>query len=270
MFAIVLRHAPVMPSAITTAAAPRSPGCGGDVAIVARHIPLFPVERTMQIAPVAEARDRTATRIGWAAIFMKAYAIVARETPVLRTWLARGLFGLRPVTASASVATLAVNRVEAGGDRLFFARLHEPEALPLPEIQRFIDDRATLPVEDIFKRQLQLEMLPAFVRRTLLQWNMGLATPKRATRLGTFSLSTLAGMGAVNRFHPTICSTSLSYGPLDADGRCLVTLIADHRVLDGAAAARALQTLERVLLADIVAELTALRGDRAAPPQAAA
>ena len=54
-------------------------------------------------------------------------------------------------------------------------------------------------------------------------------------------------MGAVNRFHPTICTTSLSYGPLEADGRCLVTLIADHRVLDGAAAARALQTLERVL-----------------------
>jgi NADH:ubiquinone oxidoreductase subunit 2 (subunit N) len=31
--------------------------------------------------------------------------------------------------------------------------------------------------------------------------------------------STLAGAAATNRFHPTICTTSLSYGPLDGEGR---------------------------------------------------
>ena len=65
-------------------------------------------------------------------------------------------------------------------------------------------------------------------------------------------------MGATNRFHPTICTTSLSYAPLEADGRCLVTLIADHRVLDGVVAARALERLEQVLVHQTLAELSAL------------
>ena len=47
------------------------------------------------------------------AIFMKAYAIVARDMPVLRTWLVRRFPGLplgigaRLATCSESVATLA-------------------------------------------------------------------------------------------------------------------------------------------------------------------
>ena len=93
------------------------------------------------------------------------------------------------------------------------------------------------------------------------------AAAKRATRIGTFSLSTLAGFSATNRFHPTICTTSLSYGPLDDEGRCLVTVIADHRVLDGATVAKALARLEEVLATEIVAEL---RTAHPAPAGAAA
>ena len=69
-----------------------------------------------------------------------------------------------------------------------------------------------------------------------------------------------------SRFHPTICTTSLSYAPLDADGNCLVTLIADHRVLDGAVVARALARLEEVLCHEMLAEL---RGLTACSPAAA-
>jgi len=238
--------------------------CVSDVAQLAQEIPLFPVERTMPLGPLAAARDATTVRIGWAAIFLKAYSLVARELPVLRTWLVRGFphgglsFGDRLATSSTSVATLAINRVEEGEDRLFWARIAEPDARPLPEIQQFIIDSATKPVEEIFKRQLQLEMVPGFLRRMILRCNMNSFSPKRPTRIGTFSLSTLAGLGATNRFHPTICTTSLSYAPLDTDGRCLVTLIADHRVLDGAVVARALARLEETLLVDMVGELRTL------------
>jgi len=239
------------------------------VARLAQEIPLFPVERTMPLGPLAAARaavGKTAsvehpagtTRIGWAAVFLKAYALVSREMPVLRTWLVRGFPGPRLATAAESVATLAVNRVEDGEDRLFWARLAAPDAKSLPEIQQFIVDCATKPVEEMFKRQLQLEMVPGFLRRTILRWNMNSFSRKRATRIGTFSLSTLAGMGATNRFHPTICTTSLSYAPLDDDGNCLVTIIADHRVLDGAVVARALARLEEVLCHEMLAELRTL------------
>jgi hypothetical protein len=248
---------------VTTSRFTAARGCVSDVALLARRIPLFPVERTMPLAPLAAARADAAVRIGWATIFLKAYAVVAREMPVLRTWLVEGFLGAtrRLATCSESVATLAVTRVEQGEDRLFWARLARPDTLPLPEIQRFVGDCTTKPVEEMFKRQLELEMVPGLLRRTILRWNMHSFSRKRAARIGTFSLSTLAGLGAANRFHPTICTTSLSYAPLAADGSCLVTLIADHRVLDGAAAARALAALEAVLLGDMAAELRGLAAD---------
>lgn len=236
-------------------------GAVGDVAMLAQGIPLFPVERIMPLGPLAEARAALAStaggRIGWATVFLKAYALVAREMPVLRSWYAGRLWP-RLAVCSESVATLAVNRVEEGEDRLFFARLPRPDSRGLPEIQRFIADCQTKPVDEAFRRQLELEMVPGFLRRAILRWNMRSFSPKRAGRIGTFSLSSLAGFGGTNRLHPTICTTSLSYAPLEADGRCLVTLLADHRVLDGATAARALARLEEVLGGAIVDELTSL------------
>lgn len=245
-------------------------GCVADVAVLGRSIPLFPVERTMRLGAVVDARAAATPRIGWAAIFTKAYALVAREMPPLRSWLA-GIARPRLATADRSVATLAVNRVEDGADRLCWTRIQAPEDQSLTALQSLIDESLTKPVAEAFPRQIQLEGVPGALRRTILRWNMRSASPKRATRIGTFSLSTLAGLGATNRFHPTLCTTSLSYAPFEADGRCLVTLIADHRVLDGAAVARALHWLEQALTVDVVAELAAC-GDRArdtAPRQTA-
>ena len=251
---------------VSTSPLPAGRGCVNDVAILALDIPLFPVDRLMQLDAVAAARNTAAIRIGWAAIFLKAYALVARETPPLRSWLA-GRFRQRLATSSENVASLAINRGNGGDDRLFFARLARPDAVPLPLLQKSIDRFVTQPVEEVFARQLELEGVPGWLRRTILRWNMRSASPKRVTRIGTFSLSTLAGFSATNRFHPTICTTSLSYGPLDGDGRCLVTVIADHRVLDGVAVAKSLARLEEVLATRIATEL---RNVRAAPGEAAA
>jgi len=257
------RHPAV--SAVVRSRFPAARGGVADVARLAQAIPLFPVERSMNLRELSAVRASSPVRIGWAALFVKAYARVAAEMPVLRTWLVRGLVP-RLATAPTSVATLAVNRVDDGEDRLFFARVHQPEARSLLDIQRFITDCGTKPVDEVFQRQLQFERLPGLLRRTILRWNINSFSPKRATRIGTFSLSTLAGFGATNRFHPTICTTSLSYAPLEADGRCLVTLICDHRVLDGAAAARALARLEEVLCEQMTAELQALAAAVSSPP----
>jgi hypothetical protein len=251
---------------ITTSPLPAGRGCVNDIATLALDIPLFPVDRLMWLDAVAAARREAEVRIGWAAIFLKAYALVAGETPALRSWLA-GRFRQRLATSSENMAVLAINRGDGGDDRLFFARLARPEATPLPLLQGSIDRFLTRPVDEVFKRQLQLEGVPGWLRRTILRWNMLSTSPKRVTRIGTFTLSTLAGFSATNRFHPTICTTSLSYGPLDGDGRCLVTVIADHRVLDGVAVAKSLARLEEVLATRIATEL---RNVRAAPGEAAA
>jgi hypothetical protein len=261
---------------VITSRLPAGRGAVNDVALLGSSIPLFPVDREMRLAAVADARANARRRIGWAACFLKAYALVARETPLLRSWLV-GRLRPRLATASQSVATLAVNRADdEGGDRLFFARLAAPDSLPLVAVQAFVDRHATAPVDEIFRRQLELEMVPGWLRRTILKWNMNSASPKRPGRIGTFSMSSLAGFSAGNHFHPTLCTTSLCQGPLDEAGRCRVTLIADHRVLDGVTVARALEQLEAVLAREIATELRSLPAADAppanplAPPAAAA
>ncbi len=252
------------PSAITTSRLPAGRGAVNDVALLGQAIPLFPIDREMRLAVVADARAAAPRRIGWAACFMKAYALVARELPLLRSWLA-GSVRPRLATSSQSVATLAVNRVEDGADRLFFARLAAPDTLSLTAIQAFIDRHATAPINEVFRRQLELEMVPGWLRRTILRWNIRSTSPKRPGRIGTFSMSSLAGFAAGNHFHPTLCTTSLCQGPLDEAGRCRVTIIADHRVLDGVTVAKALERLEAVLAREIAAELRSLPAADPAP-----
>jgi hypothetical protein len=254
---------------VTTAPLPAGRGAVNDVALLARAIPLFPVDREMDLADLARARNAARPRIGWSAMFLKAYGLVAREMPLLRSWLTGG-FRPRLATASESVATFAINRTDDGADRLFFARLPRPEATSLVAIQVFIDRHATAPLDEVFRRQLELEMVPGWLRRTILGWNMRSASPKRPGRIGTFSMSSLAGFQSGNHFHPTLCTTSLCQGPLDDVGRCRVTVIADHRVLDGVTVARALERLEQVLNGEIVAELTDLRALAHGRPEAAA
>ena len=245
--------------------------CVADVSLLARSVPLFPIDRWCNLAELAAARAECRPRIGWATLFLKAYGKVVRQTPALRSWFLPGLFP-QLATTSQNVATIAINRIEDEHERLCWARLERPEELPLLEIQKFIDDCGQKPLGDMFKRQLELEMLPGWLRRLVLRWNHRSRSAKRAARLGTFSLSTLAGLGASNRFHPTLCTSSLSYQPLETDGRCLVTLIADHRVVDGALVARSLAQLETVLQHDLVKELRSLDAPLAkhGPPSAAA
>lgn len=230
--------------------------------MLAKDIPLFPVDRWCNLTDLMKARAACRHRIGWAAIFLKAYGKVVQETPELRSWFLPGLWP-RIATTNQIVATLAINRIENNTEQLCWARLHQPEILPLAKIQHFIDECCSKPSQELFKRQRELEMLPGFLRRAVLRWNIRSASCKRSSRIGTFSLSTLAGFGGSNHFHPTLCTTSISYRPIEADGRCLVTLIADHRVIDGAVVARSLATLEKFLTQDLVHELRSQRDSQA-------
>jgi hypothetical protein len=228
-----------------------------DVVAAARRVPVFPVERLLDLSTVAAARDAAPTRVGWAALFIKAYAIVAREMPALRSWYLPGLWP-RQATSQDSVATVSINRTIDGRDVLFWAQLPAPDQQPLQALQAAISRHATEPVDDVFRRQRELAGLPRWLRKTVLWWNLHTASRKRAKRMGTFSLSTLAGQSAYNRFHPSPLTTSLTYGPLDPAGHSLVTILADHRLLDGAPVARALERLEQVLREDVVIELQSM------------
>lgn len=249
-----------------------------DIVRLSNRVPIFPVDRIMALSELEAVRRAALPRIGWSAVFMKAYAIVARDRPALRSWYVPWRIltpWRRPAwaTSPVSVASLAISRprdpngphadpadVALDPEALWWARLREPDNRPLTELQATIHRHATAPVEEVFARQLELVGVPGPLRRLILRWNAHAPSVKRALRVGTFSLSTLAGEGAANRMHPTFLTTSLTWTPLDERGRMTVTLLADHRLLDGVPVARALSALEETLNGPIRAELAALSG----------
>jgi hypothetical protein len=162
---------------------------------------------------------------------------------------------------------VSIHRELPGQERLFWGRFEQPESRRLPALAWHLRRYQSGPVEEVFREQLRLSRLPAALRRLILAWNLHGSGSKRAKRLGTFSISTLAGQGSLNRGHPTILTSSLTYGPLDEQGRSLVTLLCDHRVLDGMRAARALSDLQQAIQHEVAHELKSLAtggGQRAA------
>jgi hypothetical protein len=235
-----------------------------DVVALCDRTAYFPLERSFDLGQIAALRKAATPRISWSAIFLKAYAIVSAVTPPLRQAYIRWPWP-HLCEYPTNVGMLAVNRQFDGEDRLCWARFINPEKTPLAELQQALDDYQTKPVEEAFKWQLQLSRLPAMLRRVIWRANLNFSGRKRAKRIGTFTMSSLAGTGALNRYHPTLATSSLTYGPLDAQGNSLVTLICDHRVFDGALAARVLDDLESALRGIVGEELRLLASHASRP-----
>ena len=222
----------------------------------ARRVPLFPAEKIIDLAEVAHLRGTRKRRVSWAVLFVKAYAIAAQRHTALRQFYVRWPWP-HLVEFSESTAMVVVNREFRGENRSCWGKLDHPERRTLLNFQLQLSDYPTRLVED-GRNHVRLSRLPAAVRRLVYWWNFNLSGNKRAKRLGTFSMSTLAGHGVLNRGHQTFLTSSLTYGPLDEQGRVVVTLLCDHRVVDGIVAAQALADLEAAFRGPIVDELRAL------------
>jgi hypothetical protein len=217
----------------------------------------FPLERTFDVAELAELRTALPRRISWSILFMKAYAMVAAATPALRQAFIRWPWP-HLCEYPDNVGMMAVNRQLADEDRLCWARFVRPERESLAQLQTSLDSWQRRPVEEAFKWQVLLSRLPTPIRRLIWRANLNFSGRRRAIRLGTFTMSCLAGQGAINRLHPTLATSSLTFGPLDGEGRTLVTLICDHRVFDGVLGSRVLEDLETTLCGTIANELRLL------------
>jgi hypothetical protein len=217
----------------------------------------YPLERLFELSEVAALRQAAGRRISWPVLFMKAYAIVAARNQQLRQAYVRWPWP-HVVECGENVAMLSINRKFEEEDRICWGRFFEPERQTLVSLQDALDSYQREPVDEIFKSQVQLSRLPGYLRRTIWRWNLNSGARKRAKRLGTFSMSTLAGQQTLNRHHPTLHTTSLTFGPVDEHGRMLVTLICDHRVVDGYLGAKVLAELERELSGAIADELRRL------------
>lgn len=223
------------------------------------RVPFVSLTRPVNLRPLVEARAQAASPPGWAAIFVKAFALVAREQPILRTLYVKmpwpGLYEL-----PRSIAMIAIARQVDGEDCVLPQRVTAPDEIPLAEVDRLIRQAKDAPVAEVpaFRKMLAVTRLPLPLRRLL--WAIGLAFGRhRAKFYGSFGVTSVAayGPGELHALSPG--PFVLSYGVVRPDQTLDVVLRWDHRVTDAAPMAKALTRLEQVLNAEIAAEIRANR-----------
>jgi hypothetical protein len=227
-----------------------------DLVHFARNVPTVPVQRRMNLAALQAVRRNAEPRPSWCAIFTKAYACVAAARPELR----RAYLSFpRPhlYEHPENIASVAVERRLDEEDVVFFGHFRSPENQGLREIDAHLLHLKEAPIETIglFRRALKTSRWPRPLRRLLWWFGLNVSGWRRAKHLGTFGVSVYSGLGAQSLHPLSPLTTALNYGVIEPDGSVDVRLIYDHRVLDGATIARALQDLERVLNNEIVNEV---------------
>lgn len=227
----------------------------GDLMRFSIRVPRVTVQRRMNLAPLVKARNAQQPRPSWTAIFVKGYALLAREVPELRrayVKLPRPHLYEYPV----SVASIAYEREYEGERAVLLSSIKCPERFSVGDLDEIIQRTRARPVLEVkdFQRSLKLARAPAPIRWLLMWLGLNIAR-QRANYFGTFQLSVYSGLGAES-FNPlTPLTTLLNYGTIDEDGWVNVRILYDHRVMDGANVARALEKFETILNGPVADEI---------------
>ena len=124
------------------------------------RVPFVSLTRPLNLRPMLEARAQAAQRPGWAAIFVKAFALVAREEPVLRTLYAKwpwpSFYEL-----PRSIAMVAIARVEHGQDCVLPQKVPAADILALTEVDAQIRHAKEAPICEVpaFRKILRVNGL---------------------------------------------------------------------------------------------------------------
>ena len=230
-----------------------------DLMHASMRVPFVSLARPLNIRGLLEARAQVAEPPGWAAIFVKAFALVARDQPVLRTlyvkWPWPAFYEL-----PRSVAMVAIARVEDGQDCVLPQKVTAPDEMPLSEVDALIRHAKNAPIEQVpaFRKMLRATALPLPLRRLL--WAIGLNFGRqRANYFGSFGVTSVAAYGAGELHALSPGPFVLSYGVERPDQSIEVVVRWDHRITDAALMAKALTRLEQVLNNEIAGELRANR-----------
>lgn len=226
-------------------------------------IPRVTVQRQMNLAPLLAARAAERSRPSWTVLFVKAYGLLAREVPELRRAYVK-LPWPHFYEYPMSIASVAHERDYEGEKIVLLGSIKGPERRAIPELQAIIEDARSRPVQQIkeFRRALKIARLPGPLRWLLMWLGLNLAR-RRGRHFGTFQFSVYSGLGAESLNPLTPLTTLLNYGPIAADGTVTVRILYDHRVMDGANVARALELFETILNGAMVDEVRALTQDGA-------
>jgi hypothetical protein len=223
------------------------------------RVPFVSLARPLNIRNLIEARAQIQRPPGWAAIFVKAFALVAKGEPALRTlhikWPFAHLYEL-----PRSVAMVTIARVEDEQDCVLLQRITAPDETPLTEVDAMLQHAKDAPIDQVpaFRKMLLATRLPLHVRRLL--WWIGLNWGRqRANYFGSFGVTSVAAFGPGELYALGPGPFVLSYGMVKPDQTIDVVLRWDHRIIDAALIAKVLTRLEQVLNGEIAAELRTIR-----------
>ena len=229
-----------------------------DLSRLARGFPRVTLLTRINVAALVEPRDQA--RIPWPVVFAKAYALVAAGSPPLRRVYVKlpwpHLYELPQSVASIIVERDWPHDGDSDEKALFLGRLKAPDTATLLTLA--IRMRALNSIAD-FRRALAIARLPLPLR-LLLVWlslNIGRQVPNF---MGSFAISALGSHGAAIVDTIPVWSSFMNYGQIAPDGGVDIYLSVDHRVIDGAPAARAIRALEAALNGPVLDELRALAG----------
>jgi len=229
-----------------------------DLMRASSDVPFVSLRRPLNVRPLIDARALLKRSPGWAAIFVKAFALVAKEQPVLRTlyvkWPWPAFYEL-----PRSIALVAIARIEDGEDCVLPQKVPAADTLPLTEVDALIRHAKNAPISEVpaFRKMLRATRLPLPLRR--LFWVVGLNFGRqRANYFGSYAVTSVAAYGGGELEALSPGPFILSYGLVEPDQTISVVIRWDHRVCDAALVARVLTRLEQVLNAEIAAELRGL------------
>jgi hypothetical protein len=219
-------------------------------------VPFVSLRRNLDIRPLLEARAAASRPPGWAAIFVRAFGLVAQEQPILRTLYVKWPWP-HFYEMPRSIGMVAIARVENGEDCVLLQKISLGEGeQALPDIDQRIRMAKTAPIDEIpaFRKMLTATRLPLPLRR--LSWLVGLNFGRqRANFFGNFAVTSVSayGPGELHALSPG--PYIVSYGVVAPDRTMDVVIRWDHRVADAALVAKAFTRLEQVLNTEIAAEL---------------
>jgi hypothetical protein len=232
----------------------------GDLMRFSIGVPRVTVQRRMNLSPLVAARSALSARPSWTAIFIKGYALLANETPEFRRAYVKFPWP-QLYEYPDSVAAVTHERDHEGERAVLISRIKGPAGRGVAEISALIREVQTKPVLDVpeFRRALKTARAPAPIRRAMMWLGLNIGR-QRANYFGTFHVSVYSGLGAES-FNPlSPITTLLNYGPIDGNGEVNVRILYDHRVMDGATVARALERFEAILNGPVADEVRALGG----------
>ena len=220
-------------------------------------VPLVVVERKLKLDRLIKIRSSLAVRPGWTPIIVKAFCIVARNEPWLRTfylqWPWPHFYEL-----PRSVAMAAIIRDSFDKDVPILLKIGSADQMTLSEVETILQQGKNAPLDDVpaLRRIFRITRLPLPLRR--LFWWFGLNNGRqRANNFGTFAITSVATLGSETVVLNSPGPSMMTYGMIQPDASMEILLHWDHRIYDGVLAARALQKLEDVMNGEIADELLA-------------